>query len=233
MRRGLLLVVGLGCLAVAGCPAGSPDDGAPDAAALAALDSTVRAFAGLELDSPQTFHLTTTARGGVPLWVVRAPRGWEALAGAPHLRVGVHVRSRERDGDVIVEWLRPAGDRVLCPSRSVGLGRHRLDPPQPLLVAPLTAGQRWTWEGTIDGAPATAEFEVRHAGEVELHDGDRRRVVEVAQVTRAAGLVSSRVQTWAEGRGLVHEEGTFPHADCEDQVLLRLPSPGELDPGAR
>lgn len=233
MRRGRLLAVALGCLASAGCPDAPSAEGAAAAAAVAALDSTVRAFAGLELDSPQPFHLTTTARGDLPLWVVRAPRGWEAPDGAPQLRVGVYVPYRERDGDVLVEWLRPAGDRLLCPRRSVGPRRHRLDPPQPLLVAPLAAGQRWTWEGTIDGAPAVAEFHVRHAGEVELPDGDRRRVVEVAQVTRAEGLESRRVQTWAEGRGLVREEGAFPHADGEDRVLLRLPAPGELPADSR
>lgn len=227
MRSPLALLVVAAAALLTGCPAGPKEEGAPDAEALAALDPAIRRVAGLEVEAPANFFLLTATRGAMTLAVVRVPRGWELLDGAPHRRSGVVVPYREHEGDVLGEWVRPAGDRLLCSARVVGPNRHRLDPPQPLLVAPLTEGQRWTWEGTVDGAAASAEFHVRRAGEAELHDGDRRHVVEVEQVIRAAGIECTRVQTWADGRGLVREEGVFPGAEGPDEFLLRLPAPGE------
>lgn len=197
---------------VVGCP-GEPPRGGD---ALAALDPSVRRVAGLELEG-QTLVQSTWFKGAtLPLALVRGLRGWETIEGAPCARFGLAVLTKEDEGDVSTEWLRPAGDRVLCPARALGsAARQVLAPPQPVLVAPLEPGQTWRWEGTVDGVPASVDFRVKSVGERDLA-GERRFAVELEHVIRAAGFEATRVQTWAEGRGLVFEEGVLPSPDVGD-----------------
>lgn len=214
MTRPSLAAVLVGLASLTGCPGGGARG--PDAEALAALDPAVRRVAGLEVEGPVQVQSTWFKGMSVPLTLARGIRGWEVVDGHPCARLGIAVLTKEREGDVSTEWLRPAGDRLLCPARALGVERQVLDPPQPVLVAPLTPGQTWRWEGTVDGAAASVEFRVRSAGERDLEGGDRRFAVEVEQVLRAGGYEATRVQTWAEGRGLVLEEGKLPSADNGD-----------------
>lgn len=203
-------------LLVAGCPApaGQPHE---VAGALARLDPAVRRVAGLEPEGPLLVRSEWYLGASMPLALVRQLHGWEVEDGAPCARFGVVVATKEREGDVTTEWLRPAGDRLLCATRALRGQRVTLAPPQPLLVAPLEAGQTWRWEGTVDGAPASVDFEVLRAGEEEV-EGERVHAVVVSHTIRAAGLEVSRAQTWAAGRGLVREEGALPGPEAGEAL---------------
>lgn len=197
---------------LAGCPGGGASS--PDAEALAGLDPAIRRVAGLE--AKDWTELQSTWFAGVPpLTLARGVSGWEVVDGQRCARVGLVVRTKEHEGEAVTEWLRPAGDRLLCPARALRGRVMRLEPPQPLLVAPLAPGQTWTWQGTVDGAPASLDVLVRHAGERDLDDGTRRFAVELLQTIRAGGFEVTRTQVWAEGRGVALEEGALPTPDVE------------------
>ncbi|MCO5166870.1 MAG: hypothetical protein M9894_10950 [Planctomycetes bacterium] len=206
MKRALAPLALLAALPLAGCPDRPARRGA-DAAALEALDPTVRRVAGLERTEP-TPVATWDAAMTSALTAARTVRGWEVVDGAAAVRVDLAAQ-RKGVKTTSTEWLRPAGDRLECVARAIGRDRARLDPPQPVLAAPLEPGRTWRWEGTCGGAPAAAEFRVRAAGV----DEGGRLTVEVEQTTRAAGLDARRVVTWVEGLGVVKEEGTQPAAD--------------------
>jgi hypothetical protein len=208
MRRAAPLLLLLLC---AGCPGEGPRATEPDAAGLAALDSSLACYAALERQGEEQRLLTWGE--DLVFRVSRRVDGWERLDGAAHARVVTsHVDLRS----FMVEWLRPAGDRVLCAARLFAAedGLHRLVPPQPVLVAPLEAGRAWSWSGLADGAPAEADFRITFVGERDGLPGERLRVVEVEQTTRASGVTSTRVQTWVAERGLVDERGTMPTNDA-------------------
>lgn len=207
-------------LALAGCP-GRPARTAADPAALEGLEPSVRRVAGLEQTEPTPVAIWDAGMTAASP-ALRAVRGWEVVGGAAGVRVDLAAQ-RKGVKTTSSEWLRPAGDRLECLARAIGRDVVRLDPPQPLLVGPLEAGRAWRWEGTAGDAPAVAEFRVRRAG-VEKD----RFTVEVEQTTRAAGLEARRVVTWAEGLGVVREEGVQPAADeaaPPEEYHLRPPAP--------
>lgn len=198
MRRTALIAA----LLLVGCDRGQ--DARP--AAAGDLDPRVAAFAALEREGSDPFGLRW--EGATDIRLARTLRP-ETFDGVTHARVAIEKLHRS-DGGYVVEWLRADGPRVVCTARQVDVDLWRLDPPQPLLVAPLTVGQTWRWEGTAGGVPASADFRVRHVGERPSPDGPPWEVVEVEQVTRAAGAESRRVSVWARGLGLVAEEGEVP-----------------------
>lgn len=195
----------------AGCPGEAPPPAAPDAAGLAALDSSLASFVALDLAVEERRMLVW--RDDQRFRVARRHEGWEALDGAPHARV---VTAHVDLPTSVVEWLRPAGDRVLCAARSTTRQVRRLVPAQPILVAPLEEGRTWSWSGLANGAPAEADFRILKVSERDGPDGERWRVLEVEQTTRAGGLSATRVQTWIAGRGLVDERGVMPTGDAPD-----------------
>lgn len=202
--RPLLLLLLLAAPWLAGCPRRATDgrQAEPDLAAIQALDSSVALYAGLERAGREPY---VVGWGGLmPVKLLREQR-WEELDGVPHLRVAFMNAWRPTEDDT-VEWLRPAGDRLVCPARRLGKELHRLDPPQPLLVGPVEVGRTWRWEGTAGGVPATAEFRVRSIAEQTGPQGERWRVAEVEQVTTTSGVTGRRVVAWAAGHGHAAEE---------------------------
>ena len=216
--RGLLLLLLVLC---AGCPTGGPRSAAPDEAGLAALDSSLASFAALERTGEERRLLTWNED---PFFrVVRRHEGWERLDGAPHARI---VTAHVDLPSSAVEWLRPAGDRVLCAARAVSKGVvRRLVPAQPILVAPLEEGRTWSWSGLVDDTPAEADFRVLKVDERTGPAGERWRAVEVEQTTRTCGLTSTRIQTWIAGRGLVDERGTMPTSDAPGGKVYNTKTP--------
>lgn len=201
--RGVALV-GLVAL-LAGCPRG-PDRAAADEAGVAALASDLAAAALFASGGePLRYAVSWGDGGGLPIDMVRLPGRWESIDGAPALRVAFanDVPGR-RATEVVVEWLRPAGDRVLCPRRRIGETTLRLEPPVPVLVSPLEPGRSWEWAGRAGDRAATATFRVLGWRE----GGEQGRLLAVEQVTRTGELESVRRVLYAPGRGPVAEEGS-------------------------
>jgi hypothetical protein len=206
-----------------GCPGGSRST-APDAAGLAALDSSLASFAALDRVGEERRVLVWEE--ALTLRVVRRHEGWELFDGAPHARI---VTAHTTIPSFAVEWLRPAGDRVLCAARATREEVRRLVPAQPILVAPLEVGRTWSWSGLVGDAPASAEFRILRVGDEDGPDGERWRVVAVEQTSTTGGLTTTRVQTWVAGRGLVDERGAMTTSDAPGgrSYETRTPRPEE------
>lgn len=179
----------------AGCP--GPTPARPDAEGVAALASPLGLVC--PFDPPGTAFRAAWGDGdGQPVTEVRSADGWEVVAGAPHLRVEWSYPSAKRPTVLVVEWLRPAGDRVLCARRQVGKTTMDLVPPQPVLVAPLATDQAWGWSGRVGDVDATSAYRVL---------GWRDGAVTVEQTTRIGELQSVQRVAWAAGRGPIAESG--------------------------
>ncbi len=189
MRRVAPVVV----LLAAGCPGPAPAK--PDVEGVAALASPLGLVCPFD-PAPTSFRAAWGDGQGQPVTEVRAPAGWEEVGGAPHLRVEWTYPGKR--SLLVVEWLRPAGDRVLCARRRVGKSTLDLVPPQPVLVAPLSVGQTWEWTGRVGDVEATTTYRVLGWG-----DG----AVTVEQRTRAGALESLQRVAWGAGRGPIAESG--------------------------
>ncbi len=191
MRRVAPVVV----LLAAGCPGPAPAK--PDVEGVAALASPLGLVCPFD-PAPTSFRAAWGDGHGQPVTEVRQADGWEVVAGAAHLRVEWTYPSAKRPTVLVVEWLRPAGDRVVCARRQVGKSTMDLIPPQPILVAPLATDQTWEWSGRVGDAEATSAYRVL---------GWRDGAVTVEQRTRIGTLVSVQRVAWAAGRGPVAESG--------------------------
>lgn len=179
----------------AGCPGPAPAK--PDVEGVAALASPLGLVC--PFDPPETAFRAAWGDGhGQPVTEVRAAERWEVVAGAPHLRVEWSYPSAKRPTVLVVEWLRPAGDRVVCARRQVGKAIMDLVPPQPILVAPLATDQAWEWSGRVGEVEATSAYRVL---------GWRDGAVTVEQTTRIGALESVQRVAWAAGRGPIAESG--------------------------
>ncbi len=146
---------------------------------------------------------------GPPVFLLLRRQGWQAPApGAPpHAALEVVLDDARRLPVLAAEWVRPAGDRLLVGWRRVGGALAALEPPQPLLVAPLEPGRTWSWAGRIDGVEATLEARV---AALEAHPRWGPRTLVVERRVRLDGLESTVQQRWCEDVGLVEERGDFP-----------------------
>ena len=111
-------------------------------------------------------------------------------------------------------WYRPGETPTswLCARRRVGGEVLDLDPPLPVLVAPLSAGARWEWSGRVGRRGARATFEVLDA------DPQALKVRQISTLADGSEAVITR--TYAAGRGLVREEGAFPYEPKGDTVVV-------------
>lgn len=182
-------------LLVAGCP-GRARTG-PDLEGVAALASPLGLVCPFDAASTP-FRAAWGDGHGQPVTEVREPNGWELVAGAPHLRVEWIYPSTRRPEVLVVEWLRPAGDRVVCARRTVGKSTMDLVPPQPVLVAPLATGQTWEWRGRVGEVEAASASRVLGWTDGAVTVEHRTRVGELESVQRVA---------WAAGRGPIAESG--------------------------
>ena len=231
MRRAALLLA-LGLLA-GGCEADLEAHLAVDPPALAAradglgvsvapIDSQLARLHPLEprwwSPGASMVPFTVGAQAGYSLNLVRTLDGWELLDGVPQARVSYRLpRGRGMD-PMVVEWLRPEGATLLVTRRLVGGKVQRIEPPLPCLKAPLSEGQNWSWEGTIDGAPARVDVTVRRQ---PLWRG-RANVWAIEHVARLGRRPGSERLDGAQGEqggrrtvfllpglGMVGEEGSY------------------------
>ncbi len=158
----------------------------------------------------------------LPLGVQRRVARWETVDGVPHARVewstGGSKGWRQRSIDWLrVEPLEDGGLRVVCTQRQLGPGVFALDPPQPVLELPLTAGRRWSWEGEVRGEHTRLEAEV-HAVQDALH-GEVFEVVQRVQLDEGPPAVT--VSVYAPGRGLVTERWTLAEGQEAERTAKR------------
>lgn len=240
--RAALLAIACAAPLLAGCPASEAPRVAPDLAALAALDTSLAAWLPLGPGAQdQRVRCAWNDGQAVPLVLTRGIDGWEVLPdGRAWARVVTALDHPKRRDVYLVEWVRPAVDRVLCARRQVGQLVIDLDPPQPVLVAPVASGATWTWTGTAGGRPASttcrvAGVEPRHApGPTDPPPDPASLLLRVEQSSTVAGPdgapFSSRGQRWyARGQGLVEEQGAFPVGEPnhpEDKLKARLDDAG-------
>jgi hypothetical protein len=231
-------------LACTGCPARRPASVPPDAAALAALDTSLAAWLPLEPGPTTRIQAAWNDGQAVPLQFQRAVERWELLGGAPWARSSVVLDHPTRRDVFLVEWLRPAGDRILCARRQVGSTVLDLDPPQPVLVAPITSGTTWAWAGRVGGVEARATFEVTAVDAAPAEGasgaaGLTGPIARVVQTTTVDGLSCTSARVYALGVGVIDEQGTFPVGEAgmaEDRMRAFRVEPAvreEARPGRR
>jgi len=226
----------------------------PEAAVAVPLDPSLASWYPLDVGQQAAVE-ANWGEGRFPLLLSRAFPRWESLGGESHLLLEWSFHKRGGLAPYGYEWLRPgvASDgtpELRCAQRQMGVTPFRLSPPQPILRAPLRSGQRWTWWGRVGDQRALSRF---HVGAVYEHP-ERGPSIDVACVTvtgsdpalldmaaatggcsgvsmavRADCHLASRVQTYAEGIGLIRETGVFPIEQMNQPVdhveaLLPLPS---------
>lgn len=144
-----------------------------------------------------------------------------------HTYVVVESWSLARSGGLkrlaSVEWMRRAGDDVLCAQRQEGPLRAALVPPQVVLRFPLENGKSWDWEGTAGGLACRAVSRVAGAERVVTVGGSVEWAWRVdCETTAATGDSSSRSVWFAPGLGPVQERTTVRLVDRRWSLDARL-----------
>lgn len=151
--------------------------------------------------------------------------GLDELGGHSYARRTWSLPGRRKRRVVIVDWLRPtpaAGGqpaRLLLGARTINKSYQRVEPPLPLLVAPLREGQTWSWQGQVGGFEAEATFEVlaptrSNSGELVL------RIEQRTTLTSPEGPLETKVvRGYRRGVGQVEEVGHFPLPHKADGVV--------------
>ncbi|MBL4845907.1 MAG: hypothetical protein JKY65_10295 [Planctomycetes bacterium] len=148
-----------------------------------------------------------------PLLQIRQVEPPTRIDGRVHHHVSWSLPGRRRK--VIQEaWYRPGEDPTswLCARRRIGGEILDLDPPLPVLVAPLHKGARWEWSGRIGDREARVTFEVLS------FDPETLQVRQTSILADGTEAVITR--TYQPGRGLVREEGAFPYEPKGDTVVV-------------
>lgn len=151
--------------------------------------------------------------------------GLEELGGATYARRTWSLPGRRKRRTVMIDWLRPtpaSGSepaRLLLGARTIYLEHQRIEPPLPLLVAPLEEGRSWSWEGRVGSFSAKATFRVL----APTRSDNGELVVRVEQETAVDSLegplVSKVVRGYRRGLGQVEEVGHFPLPHQADGVV--------------
>lgn len=119
-------------------------------------------------------------------------------------------------------WFRPSedGSSWLCARRRIGGDVLDIEPPLPILKAPLEAKAGWDWEGLVGGRPASARFDVLTAADGLLVIRQTTTLKgEEENSSRLAGK-NTVTRTYQAGRGLIREEGDFPYEPRGDSTVV-------------
>lgn len=168
----------------------------------------------------ESFDVAWGSSGGSRGWLGQV-QGVVELEGRAHLHVTWAAPGRE---PVVVQeaWLRAEGQAWVCARRRVGAATFAIEPPLPILRAPLEPGARWSWSGRVAGEPARAEFEVLTPPEPEL-------LLVRQRIQLEGGIESEVLRTYRAGAGLVAEEGSFPYEPEGDTHRSRIRSTPPLE----
>ncbi len=176
-----------------------------DPAPLDARDGRIRTF--------ETRH--KGAPTGILVYEVRTV-GTERLGdGLEHVVVETWTRSRFSTKGRLVsrEWLRKEPDGVFCARRQEGPTPVDLVPRQPVILLPLVAGKRWSWEGRAGTLPCRSTSVVVGRERVVATRGAFEDAWQVDTVMSGGRSDSLKRSSWfAPGVGLVQERSILTTA---------------------
>lgn len=111
------------------------------------------------------------------------------------------------EGKRVLDWYaKPKGWVVQVGQFPMGAAqRAEFTPPKRALKNPARVGDRWTWKGTVGGAPVEMAAEVVDEGEVSVPAGTFHTIHVVTRTTQAKKTIT-RMQWYASGVGMVRAE---------------------------